>query len=149
MFIGLVSGMVFVYGLDLLTAKLPAKLRYHFQPWKVLRYEVEAEIDNLTVLNRNGRKVPVRYQYTEKMELNYYFYHATRTGNRVIMMELMPVKITPKSITLDGRDATQELGPSLYRRMPPPKYTFFDFEDYGEINGLRRSAGIRDMIVST
>lgn len=146
---GLVSGIVLVYGLDVLTARYPAALRHDFQPWRILRYSVEAQIDNLTVLEKGGRKVPARYRYTEEMELRCYYYHAPGNWQQVVMMELAPKKIVPKSITVDGADATEQIGPRYAARVPPAWYVFFDFSKSGEIAGQRRAAAIRDMIVST
>jgi hypothetical protein len=149
MFLGVISGMVFVYSLDLLTTRLPATLHHDFQHWKILRYHLVAQIDNLTVIDKKGKKVPLRNQYAEEMDLNCYFYHAIQTGRRLVMMELVPKKIVPKSITVAGRDETRQRGPKFAARAPAPWYLFLDFADDGAIECQRRTAGIRDMIVST
>lgn len=146
---GLVSGMVLVYGLDVLTTKYPATLRHDFQPWRILHYRLEARIDNLTVLEKDGRKVPARYRYTEEMDLRCYYYHAPDNWQQVVMMELAPRKIVPESITVDGSDATAQIGPGYARRVPPAWYLFYDFSKKGEVFGQRRAVAIRDMIVST
>ena len=147
--LGAISGMAFIFGLDVLTARLSAKLRHDFKSWNILRYDLEAKIDNLTVMERDGRNVPVRYRYTEEMQLNCYCYHTPTTWKRVVMMELLTKKITSESITVNGTDATLEIGPAFARRLPAPGYLFLDFDKYGEIASQRRAAGIRDMIVST
>lgn len=149
MFLGVISGMVFVWGLDILTARLPADLKHDFMHWKVLSYDVKAQIDTLRVVQKERGRVPVRYVYSEDMELNFYHYHTPRAGRRTVMMELVTKKLTPKSITVGGSDATGQLGPGFAADVPPPWYVFFDFEEYGAIEGQRRAAGVRDMIVST
>jgi len=149
MFLGLISGMVFVYSLDVLTATIPAELEHHFKSYRILRYDITAEIDNLTVLEKGGRKVPVRYKYGEDMELNCYYFHTKHTGRRVVMMELISKKIRPESIEVAGKDETARLGPGFARRVPPPGYIFLNFEQIGLIPGQRRASTIRDMIVST
>ncbi len=147
--IGVLCGIMFVYGLDIMTARWPAELRYHFLQGKVIRYDVQAGIDNLTLLQKGGRRVPVRYTYTEHMQLNFYFYHAPRTGRRTMVMELLSKKIVPEQITVDGKDRTASLATGFAKRTPPPWYLFFTFEEAGVRAGLCHASRVRDMIVST
>jgi hypothetical protein len=149
MVLGVIAGMVFVWGLDFLTTRYPAKLRFDFLPWKVARYSIIAEIDSLTVMDKEGGKVPLRNRYAEEMELSCYYFNMKKTGKRVMMLELLSKKIEPKSITVAGVDETAQRGPKFAARMPAPWYVFLDFEKDGAIKGQRRTAGIRDMIVST
>jgi hypothetical protein len=147
--LGVVCGMVFVYGLDVMTTSMPAKLQYKFLPWGILRYEVEARIDNLTVMKKDGSDVPVRYRYAESMEINYYFYSELSTGRRIVVMELLSKEIRPESIVVKGEDRTEEMGPGFAASTPAPTYLFFDFRETGVEPGRRKAAGIRDMIVSS
>ncbi len=146
---GVVSGIIFVLTLDVFTKQFPARLRYHFTAWKTARYDVKAKVDLLTVLEKQGRKVPVRYVYTEDMDLNFYYYHAPRTGRLSVMMERLTRSIAPEAITVDGRDETKKLGPGFARRLPAPWYEFLDFDAHGALKCQRRGTSIRDMIFST
>jgi hypothetical protein len=146
---GVVFGMVFVLTLDVFTKRFPARLQYHFVSWKVARYDVKAKVDLLTMLEKQGRKVPVRYVYTEEMDLNFYYYHAPRTGQLSLMMERLTRKITPESITVDGKDETKKHGPAFAKRLPAPWYEFQNFNKHGMLKCQRHRAEIRDMIFST